>query len=89
MTASIVDPHGLYFEDALPKLRDYREFAVKYDVEFDQIEAVPEAPKGVYMFLDLKSEDFQKAVSDAPRAESLSRGPVAKSYSTKALRRYF
>ena len=44
VAASIVDPHGHHFDDALPKLRGLASYAEKNAGHFQRIEAVANLP---------------------------------------------
>lgn len=61
-TASIIDPHGTFLEDALVKLRGLALFAEKNGDSFDRIEAISEGSSGALKKLDLKREVVQKSI---------------------------
>jgi len=69
---SIVDPHGIHLDDALPKLRGLAEYAETYAASFHRIEAVAEVD-GSLRVLDLTREGVRKAVEVAIDAAALYR----------------
>jgi hypothetical protein len=77
---SIVDPHGFYLGDALPKLRGLADFTVEFGEEFHRVEAVAEMKDKTLRVLDLKSEAVRKAISDAADAEHLYLSAAATDY---------
>lgn len=77
--ASVVDPHGHWLPDALPKLRGLAAFAAEYGSEFHRIEAVSEVGDQQRV-LDMQDERVRAAVEVAVDAESLYAGPHAQNY---------
>lgn len=77
--ASLVDPHGHWLPDALPKLQGMAAFAAEYGGEFHRIEAVTEIG-GQARVLDMQDERTRDAVAAAEDAESLYTGPHASNY---------
>lgn len=66
---SIVDPHGTYFADALPKLQGLANYAVKHGSEFLRIEAVAKVQDG-YRVLDLSRPAIRAAIAETAPTES-------------------
>lgn len=63
IAASIVDPHGNYLSDALPKLRGLASYAEAHGSAFHRIESVIEDPDSKSLIaIDLKSEAVREAV---------------------------
>jgi type III restriction enzyme len=79
VVADIVDPHGLYLNDALPKLQGLALFAETHSMSYRRIESVAEV-KGKLRVLDLKREDARKAIASAKDAASLFVGLLASDY---------
>ncbi|KAB1160980.1 type III restriction endonuclease subunit R [Micromonospora sp. AMSO12t] len=79
ISASIVDPHGHQFSDALPKLKGLAAFAETQGAAFSRIESVAELD-GRLRVLDLTSPSVRTAVREAQDAESLYAGAHASNY---------
>jgi type III restriction enzyme len=79
VVADIVDPHGLQFADALPKLQGLALYAETHGDTFRRIESVAEA-LGKLRVLDLKNDEVHKAIAVAKDATSLFSGTLAKDY---------
>ena len=62
VVADIVDPHGLYLADALPKLQGLALYAEAHAKAYRRIESVAEI-KGKLRVLDLTREDVRKAIA--------------------------
>jgi len=77
---SIVDPHGIYLADALPKLRGLADFAERHGESFHRIESVARMPGGVLRVLDLMEPSVREAVAGAESAEALYRSDAAADY---------
>ncbi|MBM4570177.1 DEAD/DEAH box helicase family protein [Rhodococcus hoagii] len=77
--ASIVDPHGIQFADALPKLRGLAAFAERHAGRFQRVDAVAEVD-GVLRVLDLTSATVRHAVDTATDAQTLYTGPGSAAY---------
>lgn len=77
---SIVDPHGIYLADALPKLRGLANFAEEHGESFHRIESVARMPGGVLRVLDLMDPSVREAVAGAESAEALYRSEAAADY---------
>lgn len=69
--ASIVDPHGHYFADAVPKLRGLADYAERYGDAFVRIDTV-DVIGGQMLVLDLKRDSVRKAIRSAQDADSTS-----------------
>ena len=78
--ASIVDPHGHYLADALPKLRGLAEFAATHRGSFHRIESVAQMKDGTLRVLDLTEPRTREAVKGAEDAEALYLGDDASDY---------
>jgi hypothetical protein len=79
IVADIVDPHGTYLADALPKLQGLARYAETHPSVFRRFEAVAEID-GKLRVLDMTRADVRKAVVEAPSAETLYKGAVAGDY---------
>jgi len=80
LRVSIVDPHGFYLGDALPKLRGLADYAAEFGSEFHRVEAVAEMPDKKLRVLDLQSVTVRKAVNGAKDAEALYLSDAATDY---------
>ena len=78
--ASIVDPHGDYFADALPRLVGLAEYAESRGGDFGRIWSVSKSADGKFRSLDLKDADVRAAVLLGPSAKALFSGSMAKAY---------
>lgn len=79
VVADIVDPHGLFLADALPKLQGLAQYAKTHAKAFRRIESIAEV-KGHLRLLDLMREDVREAIADANEAASLFVGQLASDY---------
>lgn len=79
IVADIVDPHGLYLADALPKLQGLALYAEKHSKVYRRIESVAES-KGKLRVLDLTSKEVRKSIAAAKDAASLFAGELARDY---------
>jgi len=79
IVADIVDPHGLYLADALPKLQGLALYAETHSEAYRRIESVAEA-MGKLRVLDLSNDEVRKAVASTNDAASLFSGGLAKDY---------
>lgn len=70
--ANIVDPHGSWLPDALPKLRGLARFAEVYGENFHRIESISRVD-GQLRVLDLTLPEVRKSVLDAIDADSAYR----------------
>ncbi len=80
VNVSIVDPHGFYLGDALPKLRGLADYATKFGSEFHRIEAVAEMTDKKLRVLDIKSAAVRQAIHEAKDAEALYLSNAATDY---------
>lgn len=76
---SVVDPHGHWLPDALPKLRGMAEFANEYAADFHRIESVTRVD-GTLRVLDFTLESVRAAVLDSVDADFVYRSTVATDY---------
>ena len=74
--ADIVDPHGTYLADALPKLRGLADYAQAHGDAFGRIEAVAEID-GQLRVLDMKNDVVRAGVHAAQDAQSLYKAAPA------------
>lgn len=79
VVADIVDPHGLYLADALPKLQGLALYAETHAKAYRRIESVAEA-LGKLRVLDLTDEAVRKGIAAAKDAVSLFSGSLARDY---------
>lgn len=79
IVADIVDPHGTFLADALPKLKGLARYAETHAGLYRRIESVAE-DGGKLRVLDLTRAEVRDAVSEAATAKSLYKGPVANDY---------
>jgi len=79
LVADLVDPHGLYLADALPKLRGLALYAEAHAGAYRRIVSVAEA-FGKLRVLDLKQQDVRQAIEEADDAASLFKGKLATDY---------
>jgi hypothetical protein len=79
IVADIIDPHGTYLADALPKLQGLARYAEAHPGVFRRIKAIAEVG-GKLRALDLTRADVRKAVMEATSAETLYKGAVAGDY---------
>lgn len=73
---SIIDPHGVHLDDALPKLAGLAAYAEKYAGVFHRIEAIA-VTGGSTRVLDLTEERVRDAIRSADSAESIYHSSVA------------
>jgi hypothetical protein len=79
VVADIVDPHGHYLGDALPKLQGLAAYTAAHADVFRRVESVALVDKRLRV-LDLTREDVRKAVADAEDIASLYRGALASDF---------
>lgn len=77
--AHIVDPHGQFLADSLPKLLGLCDYAEQHAQYYGRIEAVAKIDDG-FRILDLTNEGVREAVRLGPSAKSLFLGANAKPY---------
>lgn len=80
VVVDIVDPHGTYLADALPKLQGLARYAETHSQFYRRVEAVAETG-GSLRVLDLKNPDVHNAILKAKSAEALFKSAVAGNYS--------
>lgn len=79
VVADIVDPHGTYLSDALPKLQGLAAYALAHGDAYRRIEAVADVG-GKLRALDLKREEVRSVIAAAKSGKSLYEGPLANDY---------
>ncbi len=79
VTVDIVDPHGTFLADALPKLKGLAAYAEAHSEIYRRIEAVAEVNNALRV-LDLKDETVRTAISSATDAKSLYESDLARAY---------
>jgi type III restriction enzyme len=79
VVVDIVDPHGSYLADALPKLQGLALYAEAHSKAYRRIEAVAKV-KGKLRVLNLMREDVREAIASAKDAASLFVGSLASDY---------
>lgn len=81
---SIIDPHGSYLADAIPKLKGYVEYLIDYPDAFVQVLSISSMSEGAdrYRSLNLLDPKVQDAIMDfdGDMAEELYRGPLSHRY---------
>lgn len=80
IVADIVDPHGIQFSDALPKLKGLARYAEMNKEVFRRIEGVAEIG-GTLRVLDLTEPSVREAIQKATSAKALYEGDKATEYS--------
>lgn len=80
IAADLVDPHGDYLADALPKLKGLAKYAAENEIVFRRIEAISKTKGGAYKKLDLTEEEVRSAVYEATSAEGLYASAYAEDY---------
>jgi len=79
LVADLVDPHGLQYADALPKLKGLATYAENHSTAYRRIESVAEA-NGVLRVLNLQRQEVRDAIGSASDAISLFRSTLASDY---------
>jgi type III restriction enzyme len=77
--ADIVDPHGLHFGDALPKLKGLAAYAEEYGSLYRRIDAIADID-GTFRVLDLTEPAVRQEIVNATDARSLYLSTVASDY---------
>ncbi len=77
--SDIVDPHGHYLADALPKLKGLANYAEESGGNYRRIEAVSKLDD-CYRVLDLKEQYVREAIGEATSAKALYESVVAEDY---------
>jgi type III restriction enzyme len=75
----IVDPHGAYMADALPKLRGLADYAASHGAVYRRIEAV-DGPTDALRVLDLMDPGVRAAVAAATSAKEVFESTLARFY---------
>jgi hypothetical protein len=81
VVADIVDPHGLHFSDALPKLRGLAQYAETHATAYRRIESVAAIKGKLLRVLNLSRADVRNAIAEADDAATLFAGSLANDYS--------
>lgn len=81
IAADIIDPHGVHFGDAIPKLKGLAQYAARFGDQYRRIEAVAKFGDE-FRVLDLKEESVRSAVNVATSISTLYQGPFATKYTT-------
>ncbi|RYE69521.1 MAG: type III restriction endonuclease subunit R [Rhizobiaceae bacterium] len=79
IVVDIIDPHGTFLADALPKLKGLADYAEAHGSVFRRVEAVDEIGD-VLKVLDLKDPVVRAAIRKAESAKAAYLGPTAKPY---------
>jgi type III restriction enzyme len=79
IAADIVDPHGIQFDDALPKLKGLSKYAESFGVQYRRLEAVAKVDSK-FRVLDLKEEGTRAAIDDAVSIRNLYESDFAYGY---------
>lgn len=80
IAADLVDPHGDYLADAMPKLKGLAKYAEEHLAHFRRIEAVSKTKTGTFRMLDLTKASVRAEVLAATSAEGLYASSVATDY---------
>ncbi|WP_427452249.1 DEAD/DEAH box helicase [Litorimonas sp. WD9-15] len=80
IVADIVDPHGTYLSDALPKLQGLARYAEKNQGLFRRIDSIAKMKSGEFRVLDMTEPSVRDAVLDASTAVSVFDGDLAAKY---------
>ena len=79
IVADIVDPHGIQFSDAIPKLKGLAQYAAANSSVFRRVEAVAKIGD-TFKVLDLTKEEVRSAVESAISIRTLYESEVAVEY---------
>jgi type III restriction enzyme len=79
IAADIVDPHGIQFGDAIPKLKSLAEFAKQYGGHFRRIDAVAKIGD-IFRVLDLKEATTRATLASATSIKALNESDAASDY---------
>lgn len=82
IVVDIVDPHGIDWGDALPKLQGLARYAATHSAAFRRVEAVAEV-RGTLRVLDLTRVEVRKAIEEATAPGALYERDLAKNYSAE------
>lgn len=80
VVADLIDPHGDYLADALPKLKGLARYAAENLTTYRRIEAISKIKSGAFRMLDMTKEDVRSAVQAATSAEGLYASSLALEY---------
>ena len=80
VAADLIDPHGDYLADALPKLKGLAKYAAENLKIFRRIEAISKTKSGAYRKIDLTKGDVRSAIETATSAEGLYTSATAEDY---------
>jgi len=80
IVADIVDPHGTYLSDALPKLQGLALYAEKNQGVFRRIDSIAKMKSGEFRVLDMTEAGVREAVLNASTATSVFDGALAAKY---------
>lgn len=81
VAADIVDPHGIQFGDAIPKLKGLAQYAERFGDQYRRVEAVAKIGDK-FRVLDLKEAATRASVSAATSIRALYEGAAASDYVT-------
>jgi len=79
VAVDLIDPHGLYLADALPKLKGLAVYADSHASAYRRIESVA-AVNGKLRVLDLIRDDVRRAIADTKDAGTLYSSSLANDY---------
>jgi type III restriction enzyme len=79
IVANIIDPHGHWLGDALPKLKGLADFAEKYGESYGRIEAVSKIGDTLRL-LDITKSSVRQAIRAAEDAKALYESSAATDY---------
>lgn len=80
--ADLIDPHGDYLADSLPKLQGLVRYAAENLTTYRRIEAINKTRAGTFRALDVTREEVRSAILAATSAEALYTSPIASDYPT-------
>ncbi|WP_370172517.1 MULTISPECIES: DEAD/DEAH box helicase [Hyphomonas] len=80
IVADIVDPHGTYLSDALPKLQGLARYAAAHGDIYRRIDSIARFDGDQYRVLDMTEPLVRDAVLKATSAEALFKSAVATNY---------
>jgi type III restriction enzyme len=79
ISSDIVDPHGHYLADALPKLKGLAKYAEEHGEHYRRIEAVSKIGDG-FRVLDLMEQTVRDAIGTSTSAKSLYESAAGEDY---------
>lgn len=77
---NLIDPHGQYLADSLPKLLGLKGYTDRHGSDFNRIEAVAKTEQGGFRSLDIKNAEVRASIASATSAKSVFEGPLSKPY---------